>query len=399
MGRIIQLEACRGIAASAVVLVHIRAAFDPTFPHSFFPSGTIFDLLFGFFNATGAVIFFFVLSGYVLTAKFFQNPDPNLIARAVFKRLPRLAGITTIVTLISALLWLSGLYYFRSAAELSGSSWLASFGGNAELADSFEPSIASAIAQGSWRTFIVGDSYLDSSLWTMKHEFHGSFLVFLAAPFFVYVLRGRFIWLSLLFGVVVFRYTDPYMIPFLCGLGIAYFERSYKIPHSPWLTLVLLTVGLYLLGFADDRVFDFLPAFWGYRVGIFSVGATLVIIAILRSPMAERVLNNKIGALLGRLSFPIYLIHVPVILSASSAAYVSMFGLLGRAAMYPAALCTVVVTLAAALPLAKFDIAWVRFLNSKFVLWPLAPVTAKIIDADKPVRQLPRQTRADVGTA
>jgi peptidoglycan/LPS O-acetylase OafA/YrhL len=74
--------------------------------------------------------------------------------------------------------------------------------------------------------------------------------------------------------------------------------------------------------------------------------------------MADRVLNKKIGALLGRLSFPVYLIHVPVICSASSAAYVWMFGLLGRAAVYPAALCTVVVTLAAALPLAKFDIAF-----------------------------------------
>jgi peptidoglycan/LPS O-acetylase OafA/YrhL len=415
--RITRLEACRGIAAIIVVFWHTLIAFEPTVVGStvdqrtsYSLSGTIF---YPFIHGMGAVIFFFVLSGYVLTVKFFENPDPNLIARAVFKRLPRLAGVTTIVTVISVVIWLSGLYYYRPAAELSGSPWLASFG-DANLPDDFVPTIVGAIAQGSWRTFIVGESYLDTSLWTMKYELHGSFLVFLAAPLFVYVLRGKFVWLLLLLSmtsillihgdtalilsnvphvrglvIAVFKNTNIYMIPFLCGLGIAYFERSISLPHSPWLTSALLVIGLYLLGFAfPDRhysVFALLPGlhkgepvFLPYQVVILSVGATVVIFAILRSPTAERIFGNEIGALLGRFSFPIYLVHVPVICSASSVAYVTTFPSLGRVAIYLAALCTIILTLAVALPLAKLDVAWVRFLNSMFTLRPaLKPLTSE----------------------
>jgi peptidoglycan/LPS O-acetylase OafA/YrhL len=93
-------------------------------------------------------------------------------------------------------------------------------------------------------------------------------------------------------------------------------------------------------------------------------------LAILRSPTAEKIFGNRIGVLMGGLSFPIYLVHVPVICSAASLAYVMMFPLLGRAAFYPAALCTIIVTLGVALPLAKLDVTWVRFLNSKLTVPP-----------------------------
>jgi peptidoglycan/LPS O-acetylase OafA/YrhL len=372
--RIVRLEACRGIAALVVALSHTLLAFEPTIADTL--SGTIYYTI---INGRGAVVFFFALSGYVLTIKFFENPDPNLIARAVFKRLPRLACLTTVVTVISALIWLSGLYYYRPAAALSGSGWLASFAG-ADLPADFVPTITGAIAQGGWETFITGDSSLDTSLWSMKHELYGSFLVFFAAPFFVYVLRGKFVWLLLLLGAAIFKYSDNYMIAFLCGLGIAYSQGSMTLPRSPWLTSALLVIGLYLLGFSSsDRhysVFSFLPP--DYKIAILSIGAAAVICAVLRSPRAEKILGNEIGALLGRLSFPIYLVQVPVICSVSSLAYLTAFPSLGRAAIYPAALCTVIITLAVALPLAKLDVAWVRFLNSKLTLRPaLAPMAAE----------------------
>lgn len=376
--RVTRLEACRGIAAIIVVIFHTLWAFEPTIVGftvgdrtSYSLSGTIFYTL---INGVGAVVFFFVLSGYVLTAKFFEKPDPDLIVHAVLKRLPRLAGITTIVTVTSALIWLSGLYYYREAAQLSGSGWLATFG-YVNLPDDFVPTIGNAIAQGAWRTFFSGDNYLDISLWTMHHEFCGSLLVFLAAPFLVYVLRGNLVWLLFLLGIALFRYIDVYMIPFLCGLAIAYFERSMTLFRSPWVTSGLLLAGLYLLGFQfpdrDYSIFALLPVLHSgkpaseiYQYLILSMGASAIILAILRSPTAEEIFGNKIGAFLGRLSFPIYLVHVLVICSASSFVYVRMFPLLGRAAIYPAAVCTLSITLLVALPLAKIDVTWVRLLNS-----------------------------------
>jgi peptidoglycan/LPS O-acetylase OafA/YrhL len=375
--RINRLEACRGMAAMVVVFSHTLLAFEPSIVGetldqrtSYSLSGTIF---YTFFNGTGAVVFFFVLSGYVLSIKCFQSPHPELIACAVFKRLPRLAGITTVVTVLSALIWLSGLYYYWPAAELTGSLWLGKFGG-ANLPNDFVPTIAGAIAQGSWRTFFTGESYLDMSLWTMRHELHGSFLVFLSAPFFIYVLRRKVVWLLLLIGIVIFRYSDIYMIPFLCGLGISYYDPLVKVRHSPWYTVVLLVGGLYLLGFAfPDRHYTVFVIWGGLlnvvpEIAILSIGATAVIVAILRSPTAEKILGGKFGAMMGRLSFPIYLVHVPVICSAASLTYVTMFPSLGRAASYPAALCTITITLVIALPLAKLDVSWVRFLNARLTV-------------------------------
>ena len=174
-------------------------------------------------NGEAAVIFFFTLSGYVLTIRFFENPAGNYIGSAALKRLPRLALLPTIATVASASIWLLGLYRFQEAGHISGSRWLEMFG-MSDLPTNFEPSLTGALDQGIWRTFLVGDSYYDSSLWTMVHEFHGSLLVLAVAPFLIFVLRGRSGWLALMFSMLIFRYVNPYMMPFLAGMAIAYFS-------------------------------------------------------------------------------------------------------------------------------------------------------------------------------
>jgi peptidoglycan/LPS O-acetylase OafA/YrhL len=192
--RIVRLEACRGIAALVVVFHHIIAAFAPTVSGilagtrtSDSLAGTVFFVA---INGTGAVVLFFVLSGYVLTARFFANPDADFMAIAALKRLPRLALLTTIVTFGSALLFLFGLYHFAEASQVTGSEWLRRFA-LTDLPNDFQPSLLRALAQGAWLTFTTGESYLDSSLWTMAHELRGSIVVFVAAPFLVFVLWGK----------------------------------------------------------------------------------------------------------------------------------------------------------------------------------------------------------------
>lgn len=334
--------------------------------------GTIF---FVFMNGDAAVIFFFVLSGYVLTYRFFQNPNTDYMMIAVAKRLPRLALLTTMATLASALIWLSGFYYFREAGTLSNSLWLKSFA-FARLPDDFQASIFGALRQGAWRTFFSGESYYDSSLWTMMHEFHGSIIVFVAAPFFVFVLRNRLIWMFLALAILTFRYSEPYMIPFLFGMGIAYYHEKLVWFASSLATAFLLLLGIYLLGFEIprhhyaifERLFFWSPAIANgvdFKIIVQTIGATCVIIAVLQSQMAERIFDNRFGAILGRLSFPVYLVHVPVILSASSLVYIALFPSIGRDAIWAAASCTLILTVLISWPLAILDTRWVRFLNGK----------------------------------
>ena len=334
--RIIKLEACRGIAALIVVVYHIILTFRPELLIRFSSS-----VLFVFINGTTAVAFFFVLSGFVLSVHFFAAPNHERMGRAAFKRLPRLALLTTIVTIISALLWIFGFYRFG-------------FGEPASLAD-FHPSLFSAIKEGAWQTFMRGDHSYDSSLWTMVYEFRGSLLVFAVAPFLVYVLDRKLAWLALPSLIVIFHYADQHMIFFICGVSIAFYEKHLLRMASWPLTFALLSIGLYLLSYWVTDGND--PS--TVIVFAWAAGASFVIIAVLQSATAEKLLDNRVGKALGLLSFPIYLVHVPIIWSTGSWVYAT-------GDHRGAAAVVIVLTLIVAWPLAILDLIWVRFLNRQF---------------------------------
>ena len=332
--RIIRLEACRGLAALIVVAYHLIGTFKPVFLDT--ASRSIFYV---FINGTTAVVFFFVLSGFVLSIRFFENPIASHMAVAAFKRLPRLALLTTIITSGSAMLWIFGFYRFGDPARL--------------LAD-FQPSIIGALKEGVWLTFLRGDSHYDSSLWTMAHEFRGSLLVFAMAPFLVFVLNRKLVLAALLFAIVIFHYADQYMIFFISGMAIAYYRAAIcRVARAP-LTIVLLGAGLYLLSYrVSEGKTPSTMLIFGW-----TAGASFLIAAVLQSKVAERLLDNKMGAALGALSFPIYLVHVPIIWSLGSYVYA-----LGDHAIATAMLVSTVSTFLISWPLAAIDSAWVRFLN------------------------------------
>ena len=362
---------------SGSVCGHIIIAFEPkisgVLPGTRTANSLVGTVFFILINGQAAVVFFFVLSGYVLTTRFFENPVSDYLMTAALKRLPRLALLTTIVTVASALIWLSDLYLCRQASELTGSSWLHDFA-SANLPDNFHPSLLGAFGQGMWRTFFAGDSYYDTVLWTMMYEFHGSIVVFIAAPFIVFVLKNKLAWLSFTFALLIFRFASPYMMSFICGMGIAYYRQALFSLASPPLTAILVFLGVYLLGFylpdGHYAVFaNFLKLAAGngfvFQILLQTIGATCIIIAVLQSPIAERILDNRIGVILGRLSFPIYLVHVPIILSASSAVYLGLFPFIGERSIWGAAASTLILTFAISWPLAWIDITWVQFLNGQ----------------------------------
>jgi peptidoglycan/LPS O-acetylase OafA/YrhL len=346
--RIIRLEACRGIAAIVVVALHTVQAFSPNTRIAL--SDSVFYVL---INGTAAVAFFFVLSGYVLTANFFASAAPNYMAAATIKRLPRLALLTTIATITSSLLWSFGLYRFNEAGHISGSKWLTSFGEAA--GEGAQLGLMGAIKEGAWRTFLAGNAQYDSSLWTMVHEFHGSLLVFAMAPFIVFVFARRFVWLVLLSSAAIFHYADNYMLFFIAGMTIAYYEPQLRKIASPWLTFGLLATAIWPLsyGVQPDQPLSTLMIY-GWLLG-----ASFLVIAILCSSAAERIFDNRIGWLLGFISFPVYVIHVPIICSAGSAVFIATNG-----GVMSAVLCTATLTFIIALPLAFIDKAWVRSMNS-----------------------------------
>src|SRR4029079_2889958 len=93
-GKLVQLEALRGVAAFIVVAWHFLWAFDPArigIVDGFDPSTALLGSV-GFASIDGpaAVTLFFVLSGFVLPLGFFRSGRTEIVVRAAAKRWLRL---------------------------------------------------------------------------------------------------------------------------------------------------------------------------------------------------------------------------------------------------------------------------------------------------------------------
>ena len=124
----LSLEAVRGVASIVVFVWHFFFAFDPNF--IFEPSRGLIGLpIYGFFHGTAAVDLFFLLSGYVLTRRFFDTHNGHLLVLGAAKRWFRLMPLVLFSTLFSWVCYHYSLYAFENAALVTRSEWLFLGGG------------------------------------------------------------------------------------------------------------------------------------------------------------------------------------------------------------------------------------------------------------------------------
>ena len=130
--KIAPLESMRGIAAFVVFLFHFLLGFAPQFhgqeAATAIPGGNLIGTPFFFLiNGHAAVTFFFVLSGFVLSYRYFNKGSNDGLLDSVIKRWPRLFPIALISTLISWIMIHYGLYSYTEAAQATHSQWMSRF--------------------------------------------------------------------------------------------------------------------------------------------------------------------------------------------------------------------------------------------------------------------------------
>jgi peptidoglycan/LPS O-acetylase OafA/YrhL len=104
----------------------------------------------------------------------------------------------------------------------------------------------------------------------------------------------------------------------------------------------------------------------------------LLIMVLLGNPLLKRVFSKSWAVWLGLLSFPIYLLHGPIMLSAGAASFVTAHGTLGVAgSAIIAALVSILLTLICAVPLVWVDKAWTRMLGRAASLLLKRPVRSQ----------------------
>jgi peptidoglycan/LPS O-acetylase OafA/YrhL len=373
------LEAARGLAALVVVLWHLLLGFDPArpgalpgFPHALSWIGRPW---YGLINGGGAVGFFFVLSGFVLTRRNLQRTDAAGLARGAIKRWPRLAGPVTVACLFCWVLFPLHLYRFQQAAAFSHSPWLAGFGYGMEGA-SVRPNAWHAFTEGAARTFFTGSTAYNSSLWTMRPEFWGSLIAFGLALALLHLPRpAAGAWLLGVAWVACFC-VDPWLANFPLGVALAALAAAGRLPRLTLPAAIALLAAAYASAcYNENSRLD--AAIWHHLhaplpgATVYGLGAALVLVALEGSPALRQALSGRVPRALGRLSFPLYLLHLPILLSFGCMAYLGAGA--GHAGMAAAAAVTLPLTLLAAWPLARFDVWWTARVNRAAALALRAP--------------------------
>lgn len=368
--RIESLEAARGFAALVVIMWHSILGFSPAISGAFKqfpPEESLAGYPFFFIiNGTGAVVFFFALSGFVLSRNFLHGTSGTLdVVKAAVKRWPRLALPTTIAALISWSFFHFDLYSYIDAAKISGSPWLSSFafafpagGSGGESLD-----FSSALMQGLWATFFTGESYFDTSMWTMHYEFVASFFIYGSVLALIASERLSLSLKVFLLSVVsmLMVYSSTWFIPFVLGL-LAAFILPRTLIKSKFLRFFFVALALYFLGYTQPR--GVFAVFSGVDpIYPTSIGAVLLIASIYDLKLSDS--HSKMAKFLGELSFPIYLVHVPILCSVGAFVFLWL-----RSAAIPfsallAFFATILISLLVSLPIIRLNRVWVAFLNSR----------------------------------
>lgn len=321
MEKDLSAEGLRGLAALNVFLAHFFLAYYPLGFVHYFPwvaqpattSGIAerilsLPLLSAAWNGSFAVCIFFVLSGYVLTKNFHATGKIELIRSLAARRYTRL-GIPIFASVMLAFsLYLLGAYQAEPVARITGSSWLAS-------QSIGHPTFLQALRDGVYGVVFQGSTQFNTVFWTMRVEFIGSMLIFayslLAWP------GRRSLYVTAVYIVSIFFFMPgewPYYLAFLIGSHLG----QWKPDVSRWVSYGSCVIAFYLASADSSSMFtvlNMLPLDPGVRVAFYNVVAGALVLLAVRTSALDWILLRRTTQFLGRISYPFYLVHAPIIMT------------------------------------------------------------------------------------
>jgi peptidoglycan/LPS O-acetylase OafA/YrhL len=282
MKRLDFLDGLRGWGAVVVLLYHVFSGGLPV-------NGTTGTILshFVLFNGTFAVMVFFLVSGFSLSVRYLLDGDIEAWLRIFAGRYFRLVIPISAVCLVVHLAMVGGL--IGAADDMPPP-----FG----LFFRFDPTIAHLVRFALFDVFFdyrLADTYI-GPLWTMSIELFGSVVTLLA----VMVARPLPYRPVLLVGLSLVLLLAPMKMLALFPLGVALadcFNRGWMdtLPRS-------VSVALILAACVISGVLPFGVLSWG-------IAAVALIVGCIAIPGIREFLSGSLSVELGRISFPLYLIH------------------------------------------------------------------------------------------
>ncbi|MBL9143727.1 MAG: acyltransferase [Verrucomicrobiaceae bacterium] len=303
LSRIPALDSLRFLAATVVVFVHARAMMG----WSAGEHGWIERLL----DARSAVIFFFVLSGYVLQRSWgTEKPTVRswvaFVVRRWFRMVPLYYAALLLAVLLFALLPLASCPWFRDG--VSGATTL-----HRDHAD-----LRQWLAHVLLIDPRMDSSFINPPVWTLVVELQMALLF----PWLAWlVARARSVWfLGLWAGVTLLsQWLESVGVAnascfslFIAGMGLAVHGESWVPSLKPQASACIMVGGLMFYTCPE------LPgAWWRLHATLIAVGSALIMASAMALPVMRRLLEHRLLVHGGEASYGIYVLHFPLLMAVS----------------------------------------------------------------------------------
>jgi peptidoglycan/LPS O-acetylase OafA/YrhL len=322
--KIAYLDGLRGFAALVVVWTHFKELVLPGAPwtvHFQYEEILHNSPIALIFSSKLAVLLFFVHSGLVLSWKYLFTLDHRVLISMLLRRGFRL-GIPIAVSVIFAfVLMRAGAMHNNEAAVITGAErWTEGY--------RFDPTLRTALTDAMGGALLYSSVRYNGALWTMPIELICSYGVFLLLPL---IGRLRTDQMILAFAIACLSLLSNYhwMVCFMAGIVLARvyqeggFNRNGKVfelfSSLSWLRPTVFAVVVVFAVYPDwSGIHLPLPKFLNPKETVQIIAAVLLVVLVLISPFAQRLLSYPVSRFLGRVSFSAYLVHLPIICSFSS---------------------------------------------------------------------------------
>ena len=302
------LDSIRGLAALTVVSEHFVIAYGLPCEQLLCQQLLDYSPLHIWWDGIAAVSMFFVLSGLVLSLKYYRiNADQALLQLSlsgfIMTRICRIWLPYCVILLISAFLYLSHIKQPIQPSLLAPSDWITQMWRGHPL------TLMDMIREG----FLLHLPHLVVLLpqsWTLTIELVLSLLL----PIGLLLAQRNSRWL-LFFGgfAVTFLDISILLLHFILGLLLAKYQITVTqhLKTTPRLRWLFLIMGL-LLYTAADTLFKLLNdnGLW-FCSGL---GATMILMFVLGSEPTQVFLSKRLLRLIGKVSYSIYLLHMAVLI-------------------------------------------------------------------------------------
>lgn len=326
------LEGVRGIAAFCVFLHHFFIIFYPAYHDGNASLSKLggFELYFYhsplsfLLNGNFMVCIFFILSGYVLSLKYWKSNKQEYLVQSAIKRFFRLYLPTAFSIVVSFLCLKYFAQHYTSLFEVSKSTYL-----NVDL-QPHDLTLTYLLKALFFKVVLQKDVNINVALWTINVELLGSYILYAVLSLTHNAIQKSRVILIIIICGFLYYYSNLYFIAFFLGsfLNLISFE-TFKLKKV--LVFLFLISGL-MLGsvpseFIESNIHSGLVRLiLGKDEFLHIIGAFLLVLAIKEGRVVRSFLEKKLFIYFGKISFGLYLIHMVILYSVTAYSFKWLYG-------------------------------------------------------------------------